>query len=327
MSGLDHNSEVRWPFTNSGFESPAEVPEVSLEERPDDSMPDTGFDIDADSLITAMPDHDTDPTQPFTCCGEPVTDLSHDASELLVAWAGAQDYGRKSEIPRQRTSLDAPPRGDEILADVWGESNVMQPLAEMAKGDQKTFNHAIRVGAFAANTSLQLGLTEEEARIVTRAALLHDHGKLDSEVQAAIHSPRTVGQDPSLYNAIQRHPWHGVRLLTPYGHSPNVLQVVGNHHSLQTERPSYGVFSSMANLPETDGRRPDTQRALEIVAACDLFDAIGVAPHTGERGYQQHTGETYNTGRLAAALGSLRIRDAVRQAVFDLTNEELVARR
>lgn len=253
--------------------------------------------------------------QPFACCGEPITDLSHDARELLAFSdeRQADDFLALTYYP-----LPANAGADELLFAVYSEPTVFTPLEVVAHTDTSTYKHAMRVGSCAARAALTLGLDIPEAKIAVRGALLHDHGKVHPEVQAAIHSPLTIQNNPTLYDSIRLHPWHGVRMLAPYCHSANVLQVIGNHHSLQTERPAYGVFSHMVSMPEDDGLRPDTGRLLEIVAASDLFDALWNAPRARERQYQKFTGEPYgNLEFLQVALSSLCISDSVRQTVYD----------
>lgn len=252
---------------------------------------------------------------PFVCCTEPITDLSHDAEDLFVPYGEqrSDDFFASTHYP-----LPDYASADELLFAVCSEPAVFAPLEVVVQADASTYKHAMRVGNCAARAALALELDMSEAKIAVRAALLHDHGKVHPEVQAAIHAPSTVQSNPSLYDSIRLHPWHGVRMLAPYCHSANVLQVVGNHHSLQTERPAYGVFSHMVNMPEADGLRPYTGRLLEIVAASDLFDALWNAPQARERRYQELTGESYaNLDFLQVALSSLRISDRVRQTVYD----------
>lgn len=254
---------------------------------------------------------------PFFCCDGPVVDLSHSPEAFFTT--NPEDY---DVTPRHLRFPALPPTPEQTLLDeIYAETNVAEPLDVLRWWDPATLSHVQRVGLLAGKAALQIGLTLPEAKIIMRAGLLHDYGKAHPEVQQAIHSPKTFVQDPSLFQTVRKHPWYGVQMLTPYGHSGNVLQIVGNHHSLQGER-SYGVFSELYDLPERDGRRPSTKRALHIVAACDVFDALWLAPLTAERAYQRNTGERYrDSEQLAAALGSLHISDAVRQIVYGFATE------
>ncbi|HEX9726909.1 MAG TPA: HD domain-containing phosphohydrolase [Gemmatimonadales bacterium] len=127
--------------------------------------------------------------------------------------------------------------------------------------DTYTQGHSVRVASYAAGTGRMLGLADEELRLLTLGAELHDVGKIGVS-EAILNKPDRLTDDE--YQHIMQHTVIGARILDPLMHDvPQVLGIVRSHH----ER------INGTGLP--DGLRGDAIPPLaKLVSVVDAFDAM-----------------------------------------------------
>jgi hypothetical protein len=272
------------------------------------------------------------PNQYLACCEQPIDDFSLRASSDLFT---AQPVATTTHIPPQLNPIDTPEihhkltlAADEmqafnsIVEGVARETSVRALMGTLLSArDERTLAHGYRVGALMTAVSLSLGLCEKEAAIGCRIGMLHDIGKAHPSVHNAVYSDRPLDGNPELFTLIRKHPGYGVMMASRApGISKNVLQGIGNHHALRDPNP-YGVFntSDLVSFPENDGCRPDVKRLINLVASCDVLDALTVEPFLRSRPYQGKRQEQYSPDHAIRALGQLQIPDALRQAVINIT--------
>jgi len=120
--------------------------------------------------------------------------------------------------------------------------------------------HASSVASLAGRVCRGLGLDDDETRVVERAALLHDIGKL--AIPAAIlDKPGALSDDE--WTVVQRHPVFGEAVVAAVAPDPEVQQLVRHHHERWDGR---GYPDGLAGEEIPLGAR--------VIAACDAFDAM-----------------------------------------------------
>ena len=192
-------------------------------------------------------------------------------------------------------SLDvdcSPPARDPLTAAVVDvQLELAQRLAIVAEyRDDETGAHAARVAAVSGAIARELGLAEDDARLIELAAPLHDLGKV------AIADAILLKQGPlseAERRVMEEHTTTGARMLE--GSAIPVLQVaraIALSHHERWNGEGYPSRLAEASIP-VPGR---------IVAIADVFDAL-----TSNRPYKR-------AWPLAAALAEIR---ALRGSHFD----------
>lgn len=130
----------------------------------------------------------------------------------------------------------------------------------MQRFDDATHQHCLLVAGLAAAFARSLGLGEAECHRLTKAALLHDVGK--------IHVPSALLNKPGkLIDAemavVRRHPDLGYRLLAGEGFGPKMLAVVRSHHEM---------LDGSGYPDKLKG--PDIPDLVRLVNVCDIYAAL-----------------------------------------------------
>jgi HD-GYP domain-containing protein (c-di-GMP phosphodiesterase class II) len=133
-------------------------------------------------------------------------------------------------------------------------------VAAIDAKDEYTRGHSERVHHVSILIAKRLGLSAEEIRRVSWAAMLHDVGKI-AIGRSILHKPGKLTDDE--YETIKTHPVRGCRVLEPIPQLREILPGIRHHHE------------------RWDGRGyPDGLRGEEIpltsriIAIADTFDAI-----------------------------------------------------
>ncbi|MEK7153044.1 MAG: HD domain-containing protein [Patescibacteria group bacterium] len=268
------------------------------------------------------------------CCGEPVSDLSFPPESLptpnpalLPLDPASSSFEPPDTFHQFRLTSEQAIRHACLLQEVACEAGVQFLMDQLLfVGDINTWNHCYRVGALMIACAIRMDLAEQEIRLAGRVGLTHDVGKSKPSVQQAIYSPqrkRPTPDDP-LHAVIRNHPFYGTVMARAAGLSGNVQQCVGNHHSLQTARPAYGVFRPDALVPiaEADGKRPDLARLIGLTACCDVYDGTTAEPAMRTRPYQNDGTEAYTSRRVTEAVASLNTNDTIKSVVLDIAWRE-----
>ena len=166
--------------------------------------------------------------------------------------------------------------GTDLVVRAVDDSGVRDWIWAVQRFDDATHQHCLLVAALAAAFSGALGLRMDDRERLTKAALLHDVGK--------IHVPTAILNKPGkLTDAemtlVRTHPARGHAMLVGNGFSDEILAVVRGHHEM------------------LDGSGyPDGLRGTEIldlvrlVTVCDIYGALierrsYKPPMPGEKAY------------------------------------------
>ena len=153
------------------------------------------------------------------------------------------------------------PMVDDIAASVARDASAMLKVTRLKSKNEYTYLHSVAVCALMINLARRLDLSEEEARRIGMAGLLHDIGKM-AVPDTILDKPGTL--DDAEWRAIRNHPEAGHRLLSG---SANIdalaLDVCLHHHERIDGRGyPYGKKAEQISIYARMG------------AICDVYDAL-----------------------------------------------------
>lgn len=133
-------------------------------------------------------------------------------------------------------------------------------LQEMRRDDPTLYVHSLQVWALTHHLATSLGYPNEEQTTITRAALVHDVGKLTLPRTLLDKSTRLTSQE---YAAMQQHCVAGAHLLRQLGVDEAIIMLVSHHH----ERwDGQGYPEGLAG--------PTIPRGARLIAIADAFAAM-----------------------------------------------------
>ena len=164
------------------------------------------------------------------------------------------------------------------------EAEIILRLARAADHrDRDTGDHVVRVAGYARLIAEQLGLPEDQVRIIHLAAPLHDVGKIGIPDQILLKPGQLTSEERAL---MQQHTDFGEEILG--GSNWTLLQVAADiaaaHHERWDGR-GYPRGLSGAEIP----------LASRIVAVADVFDAL-VSPRSYKRAWSFEEARRYVEG-------------------------------
>jgi putative two-component system response regulator len=184
--------------------------------------------------------------------------------------AGCDDFLTKpvdSEqlIARTRTLL----RTKALVDELEQAENVLVSLATALDAkDNYTSGHSQRVGEYAEALGGALGLGERERRNLRRAGLLHDIGKIGTDL-TYLNKPGAL--TTAEYEEVKRHPVIGFEICRPLRTMAPLLALIRGHHERLDGR----------GYP--DGLKADQiPVALRCLTVADVYDAL-----TSDRSYRK----------------------------------------
>jgi putative nucleotidyltransferase with HDIG domain len=165
----------------------------------------------------------------------------------------------KCSFPAQHQSRSAAPGGASI-APPLARGGVRRLLQEMRRDDLALYAHSLQVWALTQHLVTSLGYSKEEQASITRAALVHDVGKLVLP-RTLLDTPMRLS--PREYAVIQRHCATGAYLLRQRGVDEAITLLVYHHH----ERwDGQGYPEGLAGPAIPAGAR--------LIAIADAFEAM-----------------------------------------------------
>ena len=135
-------------------------------------------------------------------------------------------------------------------------------LTEEAK-DPYVRGHTKRVSQYALAIAKAMGLPEEDQKIIERAGILHDLGKIGI-VDSILNKPGKL--DDEEWKVMKGHPQRGLDILKPLRFLPAEKEIVLHHH----ERYAGGGY------PEGI-KGEEISMGARIMAVADTFDAMNSA--------------------------------------------------
>jgi HD-GYP domain-containing protein (c-di-GMP phosphodiesterase class II) len=162
--------------------------------------------------------------------------------------------------------------------------------------DREARAHNLRVARLCVHMGRQLFMTAQELRVLARAGLMHDVGKLGIPADVlGKHSPL----DPAEWNIVRTHPELGLALLDRAGRSSRELLAVLYHHErLDGSGYPYGLVGEAIPIEA------------RIVAVADTYDAL-----TSDRPYRLARSDA-EARRVLVAEAGLRLDPRAVNALF-----------
>ncbi|WP_267424449.1 HD domain-containing phosphohydrolase [Methylobacterium sp. GC_Met_2] len=166
--------------------------------------------------------------------------------------------------------------GTVLIARAVQQCGVRDWIRAVQRFDEATHRHCLLVTGLAAAFATKLGLAGLDSYRLTKAALLHDVGKI--QVPPAILNKPGKLTDPEM--AVMRtHAALGYDMLLGGGFSEDVLQVVRSHHEM-LDGSGYPDGLQAAEIPDL----------VRLVTICDIYGALIErrpyrAPMTGVKAY------------------------------------------
>lgn len=135
-------------------------------------------------------------------------------------------------------------------------------LGAIDANDPQTGAHVRRVATYSLILADELGLDDNDRRIIELTALFHDVGKIHEALFDLVHEPRQL--TPGERRAIATHPARGAEVLAPIAQfHPRLAQSVLAHHE-RWDGTGYPRQLKGERIP----------LPARIVAVADTFDAI-----------------------------------------------------
>ena len=135
-------------------------------------------------------------------------------------------------------------------------------LTEEAK-DPYVRGHSKRVAQYSLAMAKEIGFSEEEQKIIERAGILHDLGKIGI-VDSILNKPGKLDEEE--WKIMREHPQRGLKILEPLKFMPAEKEIILHHH----ERYVGGGYP--------DGiKGEDISMGARIMAVADAFDAMNSA--------------------------------------------------
>ena len=183
--------------------------------------------------------------------------------------AGCDDFLTKpvdSEqlLARTRTLL----RTKALVDELEQAENVLVSLATALDAkDNYTSGHSQRVGSYAEALGAAVGLAGRERRDLRRAGLLHDIGKIGTNL-AYLNKPGALTTEE--YQEVKRHPMIGYEICRPLRTMAPLLGLIRGHHERLDGR-GYPDGLKAEQIPV----------ALRCLTVADVYDAL-----TSDRSYR-----------------------------------------
>lgn len=222
-----------------------------------------------------------------------------DGAALDALRRGAQDYLMSDDIGSRtltRILHGAAERKSTEMAIAESRAELIWRLARAAEyRDNETGNHVVRVGCYAREIGIALGLSRNEIETLFLAAPLHDIGKI-SIPDAILKKPNRL--TPQEMRVMQQHCEIGAKILddeeSDAEKSHYTRRVVSSGCLGQQDDPvrSMARRIALAHHERWDGTGYPNRLAADniplesrIVAICDVFDAL-LSPRPYKRAFR-----------------------------------------
>lgn len=150
---------------------------------------------------------------------------------------------------------------NEIVDEVRSQKNVIVEMINLSTFDNYTYMHSINVDMLSVILGVAAGLTNDELRKLSQAALMHDIGKIKIDLEI-LNKPGRLNVDE--YSLMQNHPEYGYNILHRH---PDVSSVVRN-----------AVLSHHENEDGTGYPRQlagnNIHKFAKIIHVADVYDAL-----------------------------------------------------
>jgi putative nucleotidyltransferase with HDIG domain len=159
-------------------------------------------------------------------------------------------------------------------------------VKSMEARDPYTSGHSRRVQEFSIAIGRGLGLNPTELDKVSRAALLHDVGKIHEKYAPILLKPGNLS--PEEWQTMQRHPADGAELVSTMSKLHDIVPAIRHHHE-RWDGTGYPDGLAGETIPKIS----------RIIAFADTIDAM-----TSERPYRQPLSEAEVRSELVRCRGT-----------------------
>lgn len=158
----------------------------------------------------------------------------------------------------------------KIVQEVHSHQELIIPIIQLKRHDDATFTHSLNVAIITTFIGKFLGLDEEQSKILSLGALLHDVGKLLIPPEI-LNKPQSL--NPKEWEIIQKHPLTAQQIFenTKQNLSKETKNVILQHHE-KLDGSGYPFHLEKKTIS------PFAQ----IVAVADIYEAL-----TSKRPYRQ----------------------------------------
>ena len=194
------------------------------------------------------------------------------------------------------------PRDDEPTSSTRAANQTLSLMDRLARYHRPTYEHSFRVGCLAQRVAGNLGMSAAAVRTITRAALLHDVGKV-AVPTVILDKPAEL--TPQEWAYLDLHCAIGADILQQTKLLENESYLVKHHHRWYA-----------ANNSLVANRDEERHTGIDIIAACDAYDAI-----TSDRPYSPGRSRDEALAHLRADAGTQfnpRVIEAL-QEILDAT--------
>ncbi len=151
-------------------------------------------------------------------------------------------------------------RDNELTSSAPAADQTLSLMDRLGRYHRPTYEHSFRVGCLARRVAGRLGMSAEAVRTITRAALLHDVGKV-AVPTAILDKPAEL--TPREWAYLDLHCAIGADILQQTKLLENESYLVKHHHRWYA-----------ANNSLVANRDEQRHTGIDIIAACDAYDAM-----------------------------------------------------
>jgi putative nucleotidyltransferase with HDIG domain len=186
--------------------------------------------------------------------------------DAFLAFAGEREFWATLEAPdvSQWEPPDLALAGDELRLD-----RIAEAFARVIDAKSPfTATHSQRVAELAVGAGAQLGFDTAQLRVLRRAGLLHDIGKLAISSRILDKPGKLTDEE---FRVIQSHPVHTLAILERAPCFAELAQLAANHH----EKLDGSGYPRGLAAPELD-------TPMRVLAVADVYEAL-----TAQRPYRE----------------------------------------
>ncbi len=186
---------------------------------------------------------------------------------------------------RTLPTLSPAPRDNEGTSSARAADQTLSLMDRLGRYHRPTYEHSFRVGCLAQRVAGHLGMSARAVRTVTRAALLHDVGKV-AVPTAILDKPTEL--TPREWAYLDLHCAIGADILQQTKLLENESYLVKHHHRWYA-----------ANNSLVANRDEQRRTGIDIIAVCDAYDAM-----TSDRPYSPGRSRVEALAHLQADAGT-----------------------
>lgn len=197
---------------------------------------------------------------------------------------------------------------EDIVTNDWRVRECLRQVKEL--DPITTLPHVVNTGLLVAEMAQVAGLSQEDQKAVTIAAIVHDIGKTTIHKDVIKSDERIdMREDTPVTRAIKMHPENGAKMVqnifrddeSPEAHLIRLL--VAGHHCQIEGRVQYPDVKAQKMMIEESVMGPEDfddaryQKLVKLLAVVDVYEAI-----TGKRAYQTKSDQLDNPDKVRTIL-------------------------